>query len=77
MKHISLKITAFLLSLVFVFSLFPNVFLFEASASSADAGAPIIDKKVISTATIEDDFADNALLIVLNKEETQKFKSYT
>lgn len=77
MKHRSLKITAFFLSLVFVFSLFPNVFSIAASASNADVTTPIIDKKVISTATIEDDFADNAILIVLNKEETQKFKSYT
>lgn len=73
MKHRSLKFTAFFLSLVFVFSLFPNVFSFAASASNADMTTPIIDKKIISTATIEDDFADNAILIVLNKEETQKF----
>lgn len=52
-------------------------FSFAASASNADVTTPIIDKKVISTATIEDDFADNAILIVLNKEETQKFKSYS
>lgn len=84
MKHRSLKITAFFLSLVFVLSLFQNVFSFAANASSADVSTlsadvstPIVDKKIISTATIEDDFAENAILIVLNKEETQKFKSYT
>lgn len=41
MKHRSLKITAVFLSLIFVFSLFPNVFSFAASASNADVGTPI------------------------------------
>lgn len=77
MKHRSLKITALLLSLVFVFLSFSNAFSFEASASNADVDTPIVDKKVISTTTIEDDFADNAILVVLSKKETQKFKSYT
>lgn len=77
MKHRSLKITALLLSLVFLFLSFSNAFSFEASASNADVDTPIVDKKVISTTTIEDDFADNAILVVLSKKETQKFKSYT
>ena len=77
MKYRSLKITAFFLSLVFAFSLFPNVFSYTANASNVDVGTSIVDEKVFSTATIEDDFADNAILIVLNKEETQKFKCYT
>ncbi len=62
--------------MIFVFSLLPNVFVFTTSAADFEFTTKIADTKVISNATIDDDFADNAILIVLNKEETQMFNEY-
>lgn len=76
MKHRSLKIRAFFFFLIFVFSLLPNVFVFTASAADFEFTTKIAATKVISNATIDDDFANNAILIVLNKEETQMFNEY-
>ena len=36
-----------------------------------------LDKKVYYEGSIEDDFADDTVIIVLNEEETHKFKTYT
>lgn len=77
MKHRSLKFTSFLLSLILIFSLLPNAFAFTTSATDFETETTIADKKILSDATIDDDFADNALLIVLNKDATRKFKTYT
>ncbi|MGD9901715.1 MAG: S8 family serine peptidase [Spirochaetales bacterium] len=35
-----------------------------------------LDKKVFYQGTVEDDFADDKVIIVLNEEETHKFKTY-
>ncbi len=52
------------------------MFVFTTSAADFEFTTKIADTKVISNATIDDDFADNAILIVLNKEETQMFNEY-
>ena len=77
MRHRLLKITSFLLLLIITFSLLPNAIVFSSGAADRDATTAVADQKVYSAATIEDDFADNALLIVLSKRETRKFKTYT
>lgn len=77
MRHRLLKITSFLLLLIITFSLLPNAIVFSSGAADRDTTTAVADQKVYSAATIEDDFADNALLIVLSKRETRKFKTYT
>ena len=36
-----------------------------------------LDKKVYYDGSIEDNFTDDSVIIVLNEEETHKFKTYT
>lgn len=35
------------------------------------------ERKIYSTATIEDDFTNDSVIVVLNKEATRSFKKYT
>lgn len=36
-----------------------------------------IDAKVVSRATIEENFTDNAVIVVLNRQATRSFREYT
>lgn len=35
------------------------------------------EEKMFSAATLEDDFSDDSILIMLNKQETMRFKNYS
>ena len=48
----------------------------QAALANAISVEPA-ERKIYSGATIEDDFADDTVLVVLNKEATRKFKTYT
>jgi subtilisin family serine protease len=63
-----------------------TIFLFSAGHGlfvSADSESDITykgydsDEKIICNATLEDDFADNIVIVVLNKEATFSFRTYT
>ena len=66
------KITIALIAIVFVMMLG-----LMGKKTHAHASAIGIDAKVVSRATIEENFTDNAVIVVLNGQATRSFRKYT
>ena len=67
------KIVNVLIVLCLIFALtagLQNIFVFAAEDNFAE-------EKFFCTATVNDDFTDDCVLIVLNKQETMQFKTYS
>ena len=61
---------------VLVTMLVPAFVLFAIQYQYEDREAPI-EEKIYNVATLEDEFADNKVVVVLNKEASMNFKTYT
>ncbi len=48
----------------------------SANAAEINNVKEYVEQKIFCNATIEDDFSDDRVLIVLNKNESQSFKAY-
>ena len=74
------KLICILLSVVLILGLSGSAFavVFESiSIGTVDTVEGIVEPKVYSTATLEDDFADNRVVVVLNNAASLKLKTYT
>ena len=71
------------LSFILVFTLVLGVFAFNGSGKDKEAtfaNSPLehfVDAKIYSEATINDDFADSTVMVVLNGVATRNFKNYS
>ena len=71
------KITVALLAIILIVASALTVALFDRQPSVAHALKIGADAKIYSCATIEENFADDTVLVVLNGQTTRSFKQYT
>ena len=74
-----MKNTRFFGSIICIIALFCSMFNVCATENSngLSEGKSIPSEKVICTATIEDNFADDSVLVVINKEYSKKDTVFT
>ena len=75
-------IDALLILTVFACSMPDMPYNFKANAQASlrkvfDDAEEIVDQKIYNTATLEDDFTDDTVILVLNREATRRFEVYT
>ena len=71
------KITVAYLAIILIVASALIVALFNRQPFVAHASEIGIDTKVVSRATIEENFTDNAVIVVLNGQATRNFRQYT
>lgn len=76
MKYYKSKIT---INLIMMFLAIFSIIKFEIMDIQALSESSIIDidNKVLSGATIEENFTDNGVIVVLNRQATRNFRDYT
>ena len=75
-----MKMLAILLTIALLFSLFTGCQVSPQGQSSEETTEPVLgieEEKIYCTAALEDDFADNRVLIVLTNIASLKLKTYT
>lgn len=76
----NIRLLALLLAIISLFSISSDIFAIPADAATIDStnvSTKVVDEKVYSQATIEDDFSGKGILIVLTSEATKEFKTYS
>jgi len=71
------KITVAYLAIILIVASALIVALFNRQPFVAHAFEIGVDAKVVSGATIEENFTDNAVIVVLNGQATRNFRQYT
>ena len=74
------RIFALLLAIISLFTISSDVLIFRADAATiigTNASTNVGEEKIYSQATLEDDFSGSGIIIVLNKETTQEFNTYS
>ena len=76
----NIRLLALLLAIISLFSISSDIFAIPADAAAIDStnvSTKVMEEKVYSQATIEDDFSGKGILIVLTSEATKEFKTYS
>jgi hypothetical protein len=76
MKNKAKKISAWIIITVILFVTAVISPIQDEDATGQVFAAQFADEKVYSNAAIEDNFAEDTVLVVLNRQETRKFKKY-
>lgn len=79
MKKRLIMLTCFIVFLLAGSLFIQNINIHQVSAepSETESVKLVEDKKMYSEITIEDDFADDVVLVVLNRAATMRFREYT